>query len=114
MYYSDLGIANRFKAKMDRLSKVVRTVTVVIAAAVVSVPLAMISWTVMVKWGIPVSIGFWVMKLVPSTDGGMSEGLNRLGIAFYIDVCVYFGAICLLALVAEIRHQRRAAAAEGH
>jgi len=113
MYYSDLGIANRFKAKMDRLSKVVRTVTVVIAAAVVSVPLAMITEIVIIKWDIPVSVGFWVVRLLPSKDVGMSGGLDRIVIAFCIDVCLYFGAICLLALVAEIRHQRRAAAPEG-
>jgi hypothetical protein len=114
MYYRDLGIANRFKTKMDCLSKVAKTVIVVIAAAIVSVPLALISWAVMIRWGIPVSIGFWVVDLLPSKDGGMSEGLDRISIAFCIDVCLYFGAICLLALVAEIRHQRRAAAAEDH
>jgi hypothetical protein len=114
MYYSDLGIANRFKAKMDHLSKVVKTAIVVIAAAVVSVPLAMISWAVMIRWHIPVSIGIWVVDLLPSKDGGMSEGLDRTSTAFCIDLCLYFGAICLLALVAERRHQRRAAAAEDH
>jgi hypothetical protein len=39
---------------MDRLSKAVKTVTVVIAAAVVSVPLAMITEIVTIKWDIPV------------------------------------------------------------
>jgi hypothetical protein len=99
---------------MDRLSKVAKTVIVVIAAAVVSVPLALISWAVMLQWGIPVSIGSWIVDLLlPSKGGGMSEGMDRVSIAFCIDVCLYFGAICLLTLVAEIRHQRRAAA-EGH
>jgi hypothetical protein len=114
MYYSDLGIANQFKAKMGRLSNVVKTVVVVIAAAAISVPLAWISWIVMIRWQICVSIGFWIVNLFPSKDGGMLEGLDRLSIAFCIDVCLYFGAICLLTLVAEIRHQRRVAAIEDH
>ena len=94
---------------MDRPSNVVKTVIVVVAAALVSMPLAMISWVVMIKWGVRVSVGFWVMDLLPS-KGGMSEGLERMGVAFWFDVCFYFVAICLLALVAERRHQRRPSA----
>jgi hypothetical protein len=95
---------------MDRLSIVVKTVIVVVAAVGLSVPLAAISWLVSSKLGIPVSIGLWVLVLLPSKDGGMFEGLNRMGIAFCIDIFLYFGAICFIALVSEIRHQNRTAA----
>jgi len=38
-----------------------------------------------------VSIGIWVVDLLPSKDGGMSEGLDRTSTAFCIDLCLYFG-----------------------
>ena len=92
---------------MDRSIIVGKTVIVVIAAALVSVPLTMVAWAVMFKLQIPFSIGLWVIHFLPPKEG--FEGLSRIADAFIIDVFLYCGGICLLTYIAEKRRQSRPA-----